>query len=574
MKVKFKVTRPGCVKLNDGNDTLYFLNKGEEYEFELKYNTLFYKDFLCGLDFSDQTLIIFHEFGYFEGLYLYFTSPEDKMNNRNLFIVKNEKEYHRFYFMDNKFAPYGIFTSCISSEELNKDRHQIDIDSSFSFLSYKNICDDKDNYLMIDGYPHTIRREFNYFSRYTDKGIYHLKENIIIKSNILQDKPYIDDFLFNGNEYFVEFNRNYSVCKIFTNSGNKFFCCNIHDLLKVGYIDIIDDFYYPCREKNILDNLDSLFYKKQGDITLYKKCKNFKLRECNFSDYQNIPNNDNIKPLRDLLSEKFILNDKKELSDFEILFLDLYANNKSYWHSLFKTVYDYEIFKLGFKHFSRLIGSIQVTDDSTKQILHLYFMIKKMVDRKDPVHINITNIRKGIFNHKMTLNNGMIEFSFLIPKNTLNFSYKNNIYNKILIDQIDKDEILKWIEQVKSANTETFIRTKIYQNGEYIKESRGSDVSIMHNSRTNETKISLNNRIYANRNKNFETRIHIFRDIYEGTEEKIYDSLMELLFIREHDCSGRSIYTKNILTGKENFMIIDESDIEKEMESYQILLRD
>ena len=600
MLAKFKATMSGYIKTIQGHELE--IEEGSEYEVRFNGPVILINDYIYGtnillsvgqsilnngcvseIDFS-STFFMLHQFGYFEGLYVYFIesdiSPAD-----NLYIVKNENPYHRFSSLDKHLAPYGVFTTCISSKDINENGWWNYNKSVVSFISKVNFT--IDDYEVIHTQPSVLITKFNCNYHFNTKGIYHLKEDVVITSSILHQTGYIRKFMPKGSKYHVELeNLDYAYCKLYIENDHESYIFDIHDLLEFGYIDILGSFYYPCKETDLIENLDSLFYRKhldimlyKKDIMLYKKTDNFKLRECNFSKFEGGKTDlINIRPLKDLLRENYVLNTDDEFNEVQILFLYLYYDNESYWRSLFESNDEYNLFKIGFNHFTRLVGSIKETDEAMEQILHLYFILLKMIREKDSVNVTIHEIRYGIFNHKITLNNGTIELSFLIPKkHTLDFSYKGKVYMQLSIDhQIEKQEHIKWIERVKSANTDSLIRTRIYQNGRFIKELRdnSSKVRITYDSKNKESKIFADDKLYASRNENHDTLIYFYRDIYEGTEEKIYDSLMELLFIREHDCSGRSIYTKNILTGKENFMIIDESDIEKEMESYQNSLRD
>lgn len=572
MIAKFKATMSGYVVIS--HEGLGFeIEEGSEYEVRFNGPVMLINGYEYGIDFSN-TFFMFHQFGYFEGLYVYYVesdaSPAD-----NLYIVKNENPYHRFISLDKVFAPYGVFTSCVSSKDINENGRLNYNATAISFISKTNFT--IDDYQVIHSQPSILNTRFNCNYHYNTRGIYHLKEDVIVTTDVLRQRGYINKFMPKGSKYHVELESlNRDCCKLYIGNGYESYIFNIHELLEFGYIDILESFYYPCKETDLLENLDSLFYRKYGEITLYKKADNFKLRECNFSKFANKTDLETIKPLKDLLRENYVLNTDDEFNEVQLLFLYLYYDNKSYWRSLFETNDEYNLFKIGFKHFARLTGSIKETDEAMEQILHLYFILLKIVHEKDSVNITIREIRNGIFNHKMTLNNGTIELSFLIPKHTLDFSYKGKVYMQLSIDQIEKQEHIKWIERIKSANTDSFIRTRVYQNGTFLKELRDntSKVRIRYDSKNEESNIFAGDKLYASRNKNHDTLIHFYRDIHEGIEEKIYNSLMELLFIREHDCSGRSVYTKSILTGKEHFMIIDESDIEKEMESYQNSLRD
>lgn len=571
MLAKFKATMSGYVAIS--HEGLGFeIEEGSEYEVRFNGPVMLVNGCEYGIDFS-STFFMLHQFGYFEGLYVYYVesdaSPAD-----NLYIVKNENPYHRFISLDKVFAPYGVFTACISSKDINENGWQNYNVTAISFISKTNFT--IDDYQVIHSQPSILNTRFNCNYHYNTKGIYHLKEDVAITTDVLQQRGYINRFMPKGSKYHVYLDSNHNCCKLYIGNGYESYIFDIHNLLTFGYIDIQESFYYPCKETDLLENLDSLFYRKYGEIALYKKADNFKLRECNFSKFANKTDLETIKPLKDLLRENYVLNTDDDFNEIQLLFLYLYYDNKSYWRSLFETNDEYNLFKIGFKHFARLASSIKETDEVMEQILHLYFILLKMVHEKDSVNITIREIRNGIFNHKMTLNNGTIELSFLIPKHTLDFSYKGKVYMQLSIDQIEKQEHIKWIERIKSANTDSLIRTRVYQNGTFLKELRDntSKVRITYDSKNKESNIFAGDKLYASKNKNHDTLIHFYRDIHEGLEEKIYNSLMELLFIREHDCSGRSIYTKSILTGKEHFMIIDESDIEKEMESYQNSLRD
>ena len=481
-----------------------------------------------------------HYFGYFENMdiYAYFTNSKIS----HLMTMEPHQEIQKFGISDRRYN--GLFTNRISSETffykwvfMHGDLYPVYIEDS---SVPKSVC--------LKEFPvniPTVKMLNPVFRNQGFNAILHLNEKILIT-----DKPglfFRSDL--SAKDYKVLVNIEKGICYInFTRVS-----CKLLDILKYGVIELSGTFYQPINCYDTTTPFSSLYYTKySGKCQIYEKYENPVITKENYMESKSFVILNRVNPVANLISN---IEKGPNYNGFEVAITDILNHNKDYWKSQLYCQEDYECFETGFKRFARLIGLIEITDDSACQLIHFIRLLSDIPKKQKDITIEIKESSKGprySYRHckKIRINDGRMEFSF----HSLNESiplYHNNIhYDDIECPNITENEKLSWIELFRSPNANHFIKTTVYQDGHYKKDFRqNSEKRLVYDA--DSFKFFDNDELMVSGGKDKETRIYKRHDIYEGTEEEVYNGCMELLKVSEKDCSGQEIYSKNMITGDE-----------------------